>query len=576
MVLTGHSQHDVGTSLTEDISVLLVEDNDGDAYLVKQALQERSQIHFSVTRAVSLRRGIDLAKSSSLDVVLLDLSLPDSEGLETLELFRATCPEVAVVIFTQFDDEEMALMAFRLGAQEYVPKDQLTGAMLSRVIRYAMERRRMDLELHRLREAADTANRAKSDFLANMSHDIRTPMTAILGFAEILLGEDDVETAPAERVDAYRTIHLNGQYLLELLNDLLDLSKIEVGKFDVRRAEVWPSCLLGDVVSLMSVRAKAKGLPLEAEFEGPVPERILSDPIRLRQILVNLIGNAIKFTESGKIRVVARLVDGCSSVPQLEFDVIDTGMGIMAEQLNVVFEPFTQADPSATRRHSGTGLGLAISKRLANMLGGDITVTSTPEQGSTFRLRVATGRLDGVELISSPSIASTQTDETEPSQTAGHKLACRILLVEDGPDNQRLVSFFLRKSGADVTVAENGKIAVDWVLGAMPEYARRHADKSQPFDIILMDMQMPVLDGYSATRHLRKFGYTAPIIALTAHAMTGDRQKCLEAGCDDFISKPINRDELLSKIAGWCQRRDPAQPATNSCPSEALQEQADS
>jgi signal transduction histidine kinase/CheY-like chemotaxis protein len=390
------------------------------------------------------------------------------------------------------------------------------------------------------REAAVVANRAKSEFLANMSHEIRTPMTAILGFTDVLL--DELENAPPELVRALQTIERNGSYLLGLINDILDLSKIEAGRLEVERVTCSPAQVVADVASLMRVRAEARNLPLEIEYLGAIPQTLHSDPTRLRQILINLVGNAIKFTEVGSVRLVTRLVQSSDSPPRLRFDIIDTGIGMAQAQLANVFQPFTQADSSTSRRFGGTGLGLTISKRLAEMLGGDISVSSSPGRGSTFSLTVETGPLEGVRMLDHPAEAVDESRRrAEVSALPEVKLHGRILLAEDGPDNQRLIAFILKKAGAEVALAENGQVAYDTVLAAQ--------QAGRPFDAILMDMQMPVMDGYEATRQLRRAGYTGPIIALTACNMVGDREKCLDAGCDDFATKPIDRETLLALVA---------------------------
>ncbi len=389
--------------------------------------------------------------------------------------------------------------------------------------------------------AVQAATRAKSEFLANMSHEIRTPMTAILGFAEILRTEGDLSKAPPERLEAIDTMTRNGEYLLDLINDILDLSQIEAGKLDVERTICSPSQIVFEVLALMRVRADAKNLPLAAEFDGKIPESIQTDPIRLRQILINLVGNAVKFTEVGGIRVVARLFDGDTAESRMEFEVRDTGIGISEEQMPGLFQPFSQVDSSATRKFGGTGLGLAISKRLVQRLGGDLTVISVPGKGSTFTLTVATGSLEGVRLLDNPTQTCPQVEQLDkPSVPRRAPLDCRILLAEDGVDNQRLIAFLLKKAGAEVTVAENGQVAIDYVHSTEVEGDR--------YDLILMDMQMPVLDGYDATRKLRAEGYRGPIIALTAHAMKEDRRRCLEAGCDEYLSKPVDRERLIQMV----------------------------
>ncbi len=391
-------------------------------------------------------------------------------------------------------------------------------------------------ELLRAGKTAEVATRAKSEFLANMSHEIRTPMTAILGFSEVLMGN----VTDAEDIKAAASIRRNGEYLIGIINDILDLSKIEAGKMDVERIQCSPFQTASEVVSLMRVRAGAKNLPLELECDGPIPQSIQSDPTRLRQILINLTGNAVKFTEVGKVRLVIRLADAQSDQPKLLFEVIDSGIGMAREEIARLFQPFTQADTSTTRKFGGSGLGLTISKRLADMLGGDIRVDSSPGNGSTFTLTIAVGPLDGARLLAKPTEAQLISGPLKTPTASPAKLDCRVLLAEDGPDNQRLISFLLTKAGAEVTVADNGLFAHDLALVAR--------DEGNPFDVILMDMQMPVMDGYEATRSLRKADYSGPIVALTAHAMSTDRDRCLDAGCDDYMTKPVDRKELISLV----------------------------
>jgi signal transduction histidine kinase/ActR/RegA family two-component response regulator len=397
-------------------------------------------------------------------------------------------------------------------------------------------------------QQADGANQSKSEFLANMSHEIRTPMTAILGYADVLLESGDLEHAPPDRIAAVETIKRNGEYLMQIINDILDLSKIEAGKMTIERIRCAPCQIIAEVASLMRVRADAKGLALEIKYRGAIPETIATDPTRLRQVLINVIGNAIKFTEVGGVRLLVELT-GDHEPPLLQFDVVDTGLGMSPAQVARLFQPFTQADTSTTRKFGGTGLGLAISKRLAQELGGDIALVETSQGGGTrFRVTVATGSLAGVAMVADPLMATTVSGGLSKSKarSLAHELAGEtILLAEDGPDNQRLIAHILRKAGASVTVVDNGKLAV--------EAATRARDAGRPFDVILMDMQMPQMDGYEATRVLRAAGYAGTIIALTAHAMASDREKCRQAGCDDYAAKPIDRDKLIERIKAACQ-----------------------
>jgi PAS domain S-box-containing protein len=396
---------------------------------------------------------------------------------------------------------------------------------------------------------AESANTAKSEFLANMSHEIRTPMTAILGFAETAMGScpDTCDGKPSEFQEHLRTIMRNGEYLLQLINDILDLSKIEAGKLTVESIACSPFRIISEVDSLLRDRSAVKGLDLRIRYLGEIPELIHSDPVRLRQILINLLSNAIKFTEHGHVELATQLVNTSAGRPTLQFDVIDTGLGMTPEQSALLFKPFSQADASTTRKFGGTGLGLAISRRLAEALGGGVELLeSIPGQGSCFRLTVATGSLDAVRLLDHPPSAhrTSATDCCPSDQDV--PLECHILLVEDGSDNQRLIKHVLSKAGAQVTLSGNGQVAVETVLASL--HNRRKNDPKHTYDLILMDMQMPVMDGYTVTRELRRLGYSGPIIALTAHAMASERQKCLDAGCDDYATKPINRKGLIQTI----------------------------
>jgi len=392
-----------------------------------------------------------------------------------------------------------------------------------------------NLALEEFHQAAQSANRAKSEFLANMSHEIRTPLTGILGFADLLAEKG----LPEDQRQSYvQTIRRNGETLLALINDILDLSKIEAEKIAMDRVECSPWSVVDDVLSLLSVRAGEKQLVLTAEYATPVPATIHSDPIRLRQILFNLIGNALKFTDTGSVRVALGMTEE-SGQALLRFDVIDTGMGIAPEKLDQLFRPFSQADSSAARRFNGTGLGLAISRRLARLMGGDITVESVPDMGSVFSLTIDPGPL-GTAVWQRDPPGANRRQEKPPATEA--RLEGRVLVAEDGPDNQRLFRLVLEKAGLTVEIAENGEVACQMALASR--------ESSRPYDLIFMDIQMPLCDGYEATSRLRSANWSGPIIALTAHAMSGDREKCLAAGFDGYATKPISRAALVAVAAG--------------------------
>ena len=405
------------------------------------------------------------------------------------------------------------------------------------LIRDISGQKRIEHELRAQAEALEAANAraleataAKSAFLANMSHEIRTPMTAILGYVDLLSDEAPTEEQRDEYLD---TVRANGQHLLRLINDILDLSKVEADRIEIERLEVSLSGLTLEVQKLVAPRALEKGLGLEFVAKGELPRTIRTDPVRLRQILVNLVGNAIKFTESGGIEVYVR-AGHHSGQPVLHFAVHDTGIGMTDDEIGRLFRPFTQGDASTTRRFGGTGLGLTISRRLAQLLGGDIEVESSPGLGSVFTVSIDPGVMPGDDTIR--ELGASAGDTGSADDGAGEQLVGRVLVAEDNAVNQKLVRRILEKRGLEVEVADDGAAAVRRALDAR--------DEQRIHDLVLMDMLMPVVDGYEATRMLREEGYPSPIVALTANAMAGDRDRCLAAGCDDFLAKPIERDEL--------------------------------
>ncbi len=391
---------------------------------------------------------------------------------------------------------------------------------------------------------AELASYAKSEFLANMSHEIRTPLTAILGYTDVLRDELLAAADDSPRMNAINTIRRAGEHLLTVINDILDLSKIEAGRMQVEETQTSLPSVLMEVDSLMRSRAAEKGVLLRTQLATPVPDLILTDPTRLRQILMNIVGNAAKFTDAGAIDVTASVVAGSGDGDRLHIAVADTGPGMTRSQAAALFQPFTQADASVTRRHGGTGLGLTICRRLATLMGGDVVLQSTaPGKGTVFAIDLPLVAAPSAALVDQLAESRASAHEASRGDAIAIQVSGRILLAEDGPDNQRLITHYLTKAGADVTIADNGVSALELLSNAERE--------GRTFDLLITDMQMPEMDGYTLARTLRARGTTMPIVALTAHAMAEDRAKCLAAGCDDYASKPVNRALLLTTVARW-------------------------
>ncbi len=406
-------------------------------------------------------------------------------------------------------------------------------------------------DLRSAKDDAEAANRAKTEFLANMSHEIRTPMTAILGYIDLMA---DPETPDDHKADLMDVVRRNGEHLLNLISDILDLSQIEAGRMSMNLRIANPTELCRDIETLLRPQANEKGLSFKVTLADDLPEAIQTDPLRLGQILMNVIGNAIKFTESGSVTVdVSTQQRPGRRESFLRFDVTDTGMGMDSKTQARIFERFIQADMSATRKHGGTGLGLAITKRLVDTLGGTITCESEVGQGTTFTFTIETGVPIEPEVEEPRDEREAErrprptTPASAPTASAG---SGRVLLAEDGPDNQKILSLFLRKAGFTVEVVEHGELACKAVLASF--------ESGDSFDLILMDIDMPVMNGYEATRLIRDAGFSGPIVALTAHALPGDRERCLEAGCDDYMTKPAPREKLVELAARYVgEKKEP-------------------
>jgi len=488
---------------------------------------------------------IDTLKNKKPWVVITDQRMPQIAGVELLEKIQEHCPEAVRIITTAYSDENLLLDSVRRAhIFDYIKKpwdEDLLIASLERAINVyqlnkELQQHRENLEdlvkertaeLAIARDEADKANEFKSAFLANMSHEIRTPLTAILGFSETALDKSQTEE---EHDQAINTIIRSGKHLLELINDILDLSKVEAGKLDVEKIPTSVVDVLTEIATLQQKSAASKNLEFELSCDTPIPEKITSDPTRLKQIVLNLCSNAIKFTESGFVKIHVAC-DWQSET--LAISVSDSGIGMTAEQMEKVFDAFGQAESSTTRKYGGTGLGLSLSKQLTKKLGGNLIATSEFNKGSKFTVSIPTGFLSQVDKIE--QIDAFQKPKNKQTEESNKSIQGHVLLAEDTLDNQRLISWHLKKWGLTRDIANNGKEAIDLAL-------------NNTYDVVLMDMQMEVMDGLEAVRCLRDKGYTVPVVALTANASERDKEDCLQAGCDKYISKPIDLSAFQATV----------------------------
>jgi signal transduction histidine kinase/CheY-like chemotaxis protein len=396
------------------------------------------------------------------------------------------------------------------------------------------DRKNAEKKLIEAQKSAEAASKAKTQFLANMSHEIRTPLSAIMGFTELML---DPHLSTMEKTESLLVVHRNSQQLLKIIDEILDISKVEAGHLEIEKAETDLVDLLASVQALLRMNAESKGIELDFKIVDKIPDNVWTDSTRLRQILVNVIGNAIKFTNRGVVQVRASYGMTSDGSSQLRLQVKDTGIGLDPDTTQKLFTPFLQADSSTTRVYGGTGLGLALSRQLARAMGGEVWLESTElGKGSSFMIEVNAEPTDNADWVKENGGFSLSSNTATAAPDPQKELqGAKILLVEDAEDNQVLISHFLSRAGAEIDMANNGLEGVEMAL-------------KNDYAAVLMDIQMPFLDGYQATTKLRQAGYKRPIIALTAHALREEREKAIRTGCNGHLTKPIDRSELIESL----------------------------
>tara|TARA_Y200000002_G_scaffold266693_1_gene221675 strand:+ start:2354 stop:4450 length:2097 start_codon:yes stop_codon:yes gene_type:complete len=523
--------------MTEVIKVLLVEDDEDDYFLTSDYLEQCESPSFELTWVTNSLDAVEALKADSFDLCLLDYLLGAENAIDVLGVLKSNQFSLPVVILTGQSDATVDEMVMRAGAADYLQKSEIESPRFMRTIRYAMVRR--DIENERLeRNKVEQKNKAKDKFLAHLGHELRTPLTSILGYTELLI--DDARNSPFQQ--ELSIIHSNGKHLLSLLNDLLDMSRIMAEKLELNIQDVNLSAFLTDIHSLMRLNAKDKGLSLNVVSTTKIPEFIKTDPTRLRQVLLNLISNAVKFTDKGSITLTISLEVPSSEPadePRLCFSVEDTGIGMPPDKLENIFQPFEQIEDVMRANHGGAGLGLAICKELVTKLGGDITVTSRHGEGSIFTFNIDPGN------ISSQPLVDLQLEQIQPVESSSINLCVtgRVLIVDDLREIRRLTGHLVSQSQADISYAENGVKALEAVLEA--------DEHNQPFDLVLMDIHMPVMNGIEALHAIRRHGKKIPVIAVTAASRKGLKESLIREGFNDVIGKPIDRFALATLLSQY-------------------------
>jgi len=508
----------------EPYKILIVDDSQLNLDILQELL---GQFNYMLFTANDGRSALKTAARYPFDLMLLDVIMPEIDGFEVCTRLKRNpaTAGIPVIFLTGQMDSESIMKGFEVGAVDYLAKPFNKVELLARVKNH-LELKRSREELVKAKDDAENALKYKSEFLANMSHEIRTPINGIIGMSEFL-----AQTQLAPRQEEFvRIIRSSANSLLNLINDILDFSKLEAGRVELEQIDFDLKEMIIDTVKSIEFKANEKNLWVKYEIDPELPHAANGDPTRIRQIMLNLISNAIKFTNNGGITIKTTLLSRSKNFDKIRFDIIDTGIGISEEGRRKLFKSFSQVDASTTRTYGGTGLGLAISKSLAEMMGGEINVDSEPGKGSDFWFSAM------LKKSSSDSIKNKPSNEIINLTADSIKL--KILLAEDNIVNQKVASIHLQTLGHEVEIAKNGKIAVEMF-------------ENKNYDIIFMDVQMPEMDGFEATQAIRNIEKNSgkaekiPIIAMTANAMQGDKEKCLEAGMDDYISKPFTATSLL-------------------------------
>lgn len=523
------------------IHVLLIEDDEDDYFLTSDYLSQCESPSFQLTWVTNSSDALDILQRKSFDLCLLDYILGGENAIDVLDVLKSNQITLPVVILTGQTDNAVDELVMRAGAADYLQKSELESPRFMRTIRYAMVRREIENERVE-RQKVEQKNKAKDKFLAHLGHELRTPLTSILGYTELLLDENRYPDVEQE----LSIINTNGKHLLSLLNDLLDMSRLMAERLELSRRDIELGGLMTDVYSLMNLTAKDKGLSLILESDNPVPEQINADPTRLRQVLINLISNAVKFTDKGNISVSVELLapSMASSHERLLFRVADTGIGMPPNKLDTIFQPFEQIEDVMRANHGGAGLGLAISRELVHMMGGEISVESSFGKGSIFSFTIDPGSLEGIARSRLSLTLPTRRDSDELNL----HVSGRVLIVDDLRELRRLTGHLVSQCHASVAFAENGVKALEAVLQAEEE--------GHPFHLVLMDIHMPVMNGIDSLNAMRRHKSNVAVVALTAANRRGLRQSLLDEGFDEVLGKPIDRVALTQILDRYLIRTE--------------------